>query len=294
MEFLHLYLLVATAICAAAAILITKVIGKSTILDDGSETYVQNYLKRLSHDLDRSRTGISVPQYFVMKLGCPALLAFASYFISDDRTLMLIFVILGFFTPDAVIKLKKGSENLKFEERFVRALSQMASSLHSGMTVEQAIDSVVDCELLHKTIRDDFQLLSSKLKLGIPISQAFYEFAEVTESRDAKDVATAITIMTDIGGDSGVAIEKIQKNIEDRLLYRKKRESMMTESKIIVLASDLMPLLILAGIYVFMPGSIQSFFENSTMTFIFIGVIILLAVGSVVVHKMLGSKIDAS
>ena len=207
---------------------------------------------------------------------------------------MLIFILLGFMMPDILVKLRKGSENMKFETRFVRALSQMASSLHSGMTVEQAIDSVVNCELLHKSVREDFQLLSSKMKLGIPISQAFYEFAEITESKDAKDVATAITIMTDVGGDAGVAIEKIQKNIEDRLLYRKKRESMMTESRLIVIVSDIMPLLILTGIYVFMPGAIQSFFESGMMMVIFIGIIALLLVGSIVVHKMLSDKIDAT
>ena len=294
MEFLHIYLLLAAAIGSVAAILITKIIGKSTILDSGSETYIQKYVKKLSHDLERSRTGITVPQYFVLKIGAPALLAFVSYFISDDRTLMLIFILLGFMMPDILVKLRKGSENMKFETRFVRALSQMASSLHSGMTVEQAIDYVVNCALLHKSVREDFQLLSSKMKLGIPISQAFYEFAEITESKDAKDVATAITIMTDVGGDAGVAIEKIQKNIEDRLLYRKKRESMMTESRLIVIVSDIMPLLILTGIYVFMPGAIQSFFESGMMMVIFIGIIALLLVGSIVVHKMLSDKIDAT
>ena len=294
MEFLHIYLLLAAAIGSVAAILITKIIGKSTILDSESETYIKKKKKKLSHDLERSRTGITVPQYFVLKIGAPALLAFVSYFISDDRTLMLIFILLGFMMPDILVKLRKGSENMKFETRFVRALSQMASSLHSGMTVEQAIDSVVNCELLHKSVREDFQLLSSKMKLGIPISQAFYEFAEITESKDAKDVATAITIMTDVGGDAGVAIEKIQKNIEDRLLYRKKRESMMTESRLIVIVSDIMPLLILTGIYVFMPGAIQSFFESGMMMVIFIGIIALLLVGSIVVHKMLSDKIDAT
>lgn len=294
MQFLHIYLLVATAICSFAAIFITRIVEKEDRLDSGNRTYVQRYFERLEHDLERSRTGLSIQQYFVLKIGCPAVLAFLSYFVSENRSLMLVCIILGALIPDAIIKIKKGTENAKFESRFVRALSQMASSLHSGMTVEQAIDSVIDSELLHKNIREDFRLLSSKMKLGISISQAFYEFAEVTESKDAKDVATAITIMTDVGGDAGVAIEKIQKNIEDRLLYRKKRESMMTESKLIVITSDVLPILILAGIYLFMPGAIQSFFETPMLTAVFAGVIFLLAVGSLVVHKMLGNKIDAS
>ena len=107
-------------------------------------------------------------------------------------------------------------------------------------------------------------------------------------------MATAITIMTAVGGDAGVAIEKLQKNIEDRLMYRKKRESMMTESKIIVLFADLMPIVILIGTYLFMPDTIQSYFQSPILTVAFIIIISILLIGSIVVHKMLGNKIDVN
>lgn len=132
----------------------------------------------------------------------------------------------------------------------------------------------------------------SKLKLGTSISDAFFEFAKDTENKDVFDVATAITIMTDVGGDAGEAIEKLQKNIEDRLMYRKKRQSMMTESQIIVLFADIMPIVILAGTYLFMPEVIKSYFESSVMTIAFLVIVAVLLAGSVVVHKMLGNKMD--
>lgn len=292
MEFLHIYLLVTAAISCIISIFVTKVIQKNTILHGNSTTFIQKYLENLEHNLERSRTGITVQQFLVLQIGSPAILAFLSFFISDDRSLMLILIILGAMLPNMFLMIQKGSADKKFEDRFVRALTQMASSLHSGMTVEQAIDSVVNCELLHESIRDDFRVLSSKLKLGTSISDAFFEFAKDTENKDVFDVATAITIMTDVGGDAGVAIEKLQKNIEDRLMYRKKRQSMMTESQIIVLFADIMPIIILAGTYLFMPEVIKSYFESSVMTIAFLVIVAILLIGSVVVHKMLGNKMD--
>lgn len=286
MEFLHIYLLVAAAISCITAIFVTKVMQKNTILHRNSTTFIQKYLENLEHNLERSRTGITVQQFLVLQMGSPAILAFLSFFISDDRSLMLILIILGAMLPNMFLMIQKGSADKKFEDRFVRALTQMASSLHSGMTVEQAIDSVVNCELLHESIRDDFRILSSKLKLGTSISDAFFEFAKDTENKDVFDVATAITIMTDVGGDAGEAIEKLQKNIEDRLMYRKKRQSMMTESQIIVLFADIMPIIILAGTYLFMPEVIKSYFESSVMTIAFLVIVAILLIGSVVVHKL--------
>lgn len=294
MEFIPIYLLILAAFASAAALLILKTTGRESKLPTTTTDMVQDYLAKLRHNLERSRTGITVEEYFIMKFGIPALMAFMAYFLSDNYSLMLVLILMGFMLPDMIIMLKKGSENKKFESRFIRALAQMAAGLHSGMTVEQAIDSVITCELLHEHIREDFKILSAKMKLGIPISDAFYQFAEMTESNDAKDVATAITIMTEVGGDAGTAIEKIQKNIENRLLYRKKRESMMTESKLIALVADVMPIIILVGTYIFMPGTIESYFESTTMTLIFIVIIGILLVGSLVVHRMLKNKIDAS
>ena len=292
MEYLHIYLLVIAAISCIAAIFITKVINKKSSVSTGSKTYVEKYIESLKHDLERSRVGITIEQYFIILIGSPALLAVVAYFITDDRSLMLIFIAFGFTAPRLIIRMIKDNEDKKFETRFVRALAQMASSLHSRLTVEQAVDSVVACELLHPTIREDFAVLSSRLKLGVPISDAFYDFAKMTDSKDAKDVATAITIMTDLGGDAGVAIEKLQKNIADRLMYRKKRESMMTESKIIVLVADIVPLLVLAGIYVFMPNVVEFYFSSTGTIILFAGLAAVMMAGSLVVHKMLGSKVD--
>lgn len=294
MEFLHIYLLVSVAIFCVFGIFITIVMEKKPILDSHTPDFIRKYLMKLSRTLEQSRTGMNLQQYFMLKLGCPALLAVVSYFISDNRSLMLIFIAFGFLIPNVLITLKKDTENKKFEDRFMRALSQMAASLHSGMTVETSVDSVVNCELLDDSIRDDFRLISSSIKLGTPLETVFYEYADRTGSRDVYDVATAISIMNELGGDCGAAVEKLQKNIEDRLQYRKKRESMMAESKLIVIIADVVPLVILAGTYVLMPDTINAYFSSPTMTIIFIVIMALMLVGSVVVHKMLGNKIDAS
>lgn len=294
MEYLHIYLLVTAALASLTAIGIAKVIQRNTTLNSGSQTFIQKFISDMEYKLERGRSGVTIEQYFALQFGCPAVLAFSAYFLSSDRSLMLIFILLGFMSPGMFVNLIKSSEDKKFETRYVRALSQLAASLHSGMTIEQAVESVVNCQLLHDSIREDFQRLLSKLKLGTPLAEAFFDFAKTTGNKDAYDVATAISIMVEIGGDAGLAIEKLQKNIEDRLLYRKKRESMMTESKIIALFADIVPIVILAGTYITMPDTINAYFEDTLMTIVFFSIIAVLLLGSVIVHKMLGNKLDAS
>ena len=100
--------------------------------------------------------------------------------------------------------------------------------------------------------------------------------------------------MLEVGGDPGKAIEKLQRDIENRLLYRRKRESMMTEGRIISIASDVVPILVLAGTAVLMPGTLQSYFESPLLLMVFAGMLVTMLVGSIVVHHMLDDKADVS
>ena len=294
MEFLHIYIIVAVIIFAVVGIFIVNVIEKESVLDKKEKTFIEVYIDKKKKEIDRTRINISIEAFIALKAIIPGVLGFIAYFTMENKLMIIAMIPLGFIIPDALMSLKKNSEKKKFESRFVRALGQMASSLHSGMTIEQSIDSVIKCELLHPEIREDFMLLSSKMKLGSSISTVFYEYADISESKDVADVATAITIMTSIGGDAGVAVEKIQKNIEDRLLYRKKRNSMMTESKILTITCDVVPIIILVGSFIFMPDAMMSYIHDMDKMIILIVICGILFVGSVIIHKMLGNKIDVA
>ena len=293
LEFLHIYLVVIAAAACVTFILIFKVNDKKKTLDTGEKTVVEQYIEKKQLELERSRTNITLYEYFAMKMGFPAGMAVAAYFISPNRTLMLLFIAFGFILPNLFISMRKGNEDKKFTDRYVRALSQMASSLHSGMTVQQAVDSVAECELLHDSVREDFRTISAKMKLGVSIPEAFYEYAQKTENKDVYDTATAIDIMLTVGGQAGDAIEKILKNIEDRLLYRKKRESIMAESNIVALATDVMPLLTIALMYIVLPDLMSVYLEDTTYTVLFITMIGAMLLGSIVIRKMLKPGKDA-
>ena len=294
MEFLHIYLVAGLAIFSLAGIIIYKVIQREQILGNTEDSFIEKYIKDKERELVQGRIDIPIETFIALKALLPVAFGLFGYIVLKDQAMMLVLSALGFFLPDIFLSFKRDSEKKKFESRFIRALGQMASSLHSGMTIEQAIDSVIKCELLHETIKEDFKMLSSKLKLGVSISNAFYEYADMTGSKDVADVATAITIMTSLGGDAGVAVEKIQKNIEDRLLYRKKRSSMMTESKILTIASDVVPVIILAGSFVFMPDAMMEYVRDPDKIIILAVIVGLLLLGSLIVHKMLNNKIDAT
>jgi len=294
MQYFAVILLAAGAIFCLFGAAIVKTATTQGALGNRGDNYVTEYISKVEHDLKLTGAGMTLDQYLALQFIMPVALGAlsAELFGSVPGTVMLM--ALGAMLPKLIVELKRNTAKRNFETRYVRALSQMASALHSGRSVGQAVDAVAACDLLDEKMRNDFRGLSAKIKLGTPIAQVFEEYAEDSDSNDAEDVATAISIMMEVGGDPGKAVEKLENDIERRLLYRRKRESMMVEGKLISLMSDIVPFIILGGTFIVMPGTIQSYFTSPLLTAVFVGVIVVMAIGSVITHKMLDDKADIS
>lgn len=295
MEFFHFYILVGVIFLSMTLAVITAVAGKKTVLKSEKDDIVTAFIKEKERQLKRSKTGITLKDYLLALVACPALLCAAVMYVMPTKPMMVFPAIIGgLLLPDIYVRSKKGKEDKLFPDRFAKALSQMSSSLNANMSFEQAIDSVVDNELLSDSIRDDFRVLSAKIKLGMSIPQVFEEYAAYTKDDDVKDTAITISIMMDIGKDEALAIKEIQKSIEDRLLYRKKRDSMMTESKIMIQFGDWMPILTVGMLYLFAPGMLSAYFTSIPMMMVFAALIGMMLLGSLVTHKLIVQKKDIS
>lgn len=295
MEFMQIYVAVGVIFLFLNISIIVSVVSKNSKLNIKKDDIVTRFMKEKSRQLERSRTGITLQSYLMALILCPVLFAAAIVLLLPTKPIMVFPAIAaGFLLPDIYVKTKKNKEDKLFPDRFSKALSQMSSSLEANMSFEQAIDSVVENTLLSDAIRDDFRIISSKIKLGTPIPQAFDEYAEHTRDADVKDTAISIRIMMDVGKDEALAMKEIQKSIEDRLMYRKKRDSMMTESKIMIMFGDWMPILTVGLLYLVAPGMLSAFFESGQMTILFLALVGMMLLGSLVMHKLIKQKKDIS
>jgi len=291
LEFAYIYILIFAASLSAMAALLIKRLDKKNVLTESEKTPLDRFTEKKAEELLRSGTGVTLQQYFAMILAIPAVLAFSVYlFMPSSPGLAILAAGIGFFAPDFFIRMAKGREDGEYSERFSAALNQMAASLTAGLTFGQAIDAVIKSELVNRQVRDDFMRLSSDIKLGMPIPDAFYAYAARTQNEDVYDVATAVSIMLEIGKDEGQGIRQIQKNIEDRMLYRKKRKAMMVESRLLSGAAAIIPAAIIVLMFVMMPDSVNFYFSGPSNTAMFFVLVAMPVIGAVIVRGMLKEK----
>ena len=194
--------------------------------------------------------------------------------------------VVGLYTPEMVLKVYSGRQKKLFEDRYARALQQFASSLRSGLTVQQAVEDICVCPYIHESIRSSYRQIDTDLRVGISVKNAFLRAAKKLGSVDAMDVAIAISLQHELGGSQAKVIESIARNISSRILLRREIKSMFADTSITIIMMDAVPLCIIVALILGSPQYLAPFFASPVMTALFIGIVLFTFVGSVVIRKV--------
>ena len=297
MEFTYIFILVTAVYLSLLGIVIIKTGDRKKVLTSMNEdkSFIQDFIDKKELEIRRSRVEITIRQYMLLLIIAPVFLATVFFiFMPSIPILSIAGAVAGFYIPELWLKYMKSKEEEGYSEKFSKALNQMSASLTSKMSFEKSIEAVTKSELIDGNVKTDFKQLLADINVGIPVVKAFEKYAEFTENEDVRDTATAVSIMLELGKDEGEGIKKIQKNIEDRMLYRKQRKAMMTESKILVYTADFIPVLVLLIMMTTSKGTMEYYFSDIKMTVIFLGMIVWVLIGSVVIHKLMGETKDIS
>lgn len=224
--------------------------------------------------------------YITLSIIIPVIAVVALYLLMGNGFVALL-GLLGVFVPRILIMLSKEKREKEFEERYARALRQISSSLHAGMSLEQALDDLCVNPFIHNTVKDEFMQINSDIKVGISIPEAFRNSAERLQTSDAKDVAAAILIQSEVGGNEAKTIESISNNIGTRIMLRKEISSMFAGVKATTTMMSILPFGVIAYMFVSAKAITDFYFESPINTVFLVAIILFMAIGVVVIRKML-------
>ena len=281
-----LILTLSAVIFCVAVVAIILIRSKKYLLAKEEPDFIETAIKKKKQSLKAVTGGFSFKTYLILMFGSPVMIGLVFWLFTQNLTLSSIIALLGLAVPETYIRITAKKQRRLFDERYARSLRAMASALRSNQTIQQAVDEVGDNVFIHESIREGFRQISSDLRVGLPIKEAFERFAEDTGSNDAKDVAAAIAMQNEVGGNEAQVISSVSQNISERIMVRKEIKSLFADTSVMILVMDLMPVIILIALYFGAPQYITPYFESSLMTMLFIGLIAVTMVGSVIIRRM--------
>lgn len=245
-----------------------------TNIDAGTKT---NFIQR--------RLGKNLKYYVLLAFSFVICFGMAAYVFTSDLIIAIICASLGITGPILVLHILENAEKKHFDERYARSLRLLSSALKSGLTIPQAISETSKSPFIHETVRKLFEQMDADLKVGLSVEETFKRMANQVDSEDAKDVAAAISMQVEVGGNEATVVETIANNISSRIEVKKEIKSLFASTSMTVWALDIIPFLIIIFLFSMSPQFVKPYFEDSGMMLILIGAITMMLVGSFVMRR---------
>jgi flagellar protein FlaJ len=139
------------------------------------------------------------------------------------RDVGVIFGALTAIVPLTLIHLRETQRKDNIDRNLPLFLLALSSAVHSGANLIRAIENAADRNM--GPLTPELKNLRANISWGMPIEDAFENFANKTGTKMSKRVAILLEMALKIGGDIRTNLEMIQKHVTELQNLEKERKS---------------------------------------------------------------------
>jgi tight adherence protein B len=264
---------------------------ESAPLTDWINTRVEgtSFAERISKSLARADVKMKPGEYVGLVVISIVGIAGIAWFIGGQGTqgiiLGIIGAIVGFFLPGFYIKRQQNKRLQKFDEQLPDMLSLMVNGLRAGYSTMQAMEAV--SKELPPPLSDEFRRVVQEMQLGIPMERTLENLVRRIPSQDLDFVITALNVQREVGGNLAEILDTISFTIRERIRIKGEIRVLTTQVMYSGRFLSLMPVILLALLYVMNRPYMMEFFNNPPCGFIALALAaILIATGYFVMNKL--------
>jgi tight adherence protein B len=182
-----------------------------------------------------------------------------------------------------------GRRRLKaFEMQLPDLLVTMAASLKAGHSFRQGIQSVVDEG--QEPASKEFKRVLTETRLGRPMDDALAEMGERMGSKNFEFVLSAVTIQRQVGGSLAGLFDMVADTVRQRHQFHRKIKGLTAMGRASAYVLVGLPFLVFFAINVVDRDYMDPLFETSTGHKLIIATLVMMALGSAILKKIVSFK----
>lgn len=170
-------------------------------------------------------------------------------------------LLIGGLVPLFVLKHKKKKRTTAFEVQLGDALVIMCNCLRSGLSLQQAIETI--SKEMEAPISVEFARVSGEIKYGNNLENALNNLVDRIKSSDLMITVSAINIQRQTGGNLSDLLDTISKTIKERIRIKSELRTITAQGRITGLVIGALPLMISAVLMVINPDYLSGFFTET-------------------------------
>ncbi len=171
----------------------------------------------------------------------------------------VIGVIVGLILPPIIIKGMAAKRRNKFAAQLVDALMLLVGSLKAGMSLNQALEVLV--EEMPAPISDEFALVVRENKMGVDLGDCLAHLKLRMPVEDLDLINTAIGIVRDTGGDLTEVLENLVLTIREKKKLSDRVRALTVQGRLQGYIMMVLPIAFSIFIYTINPNNFQIMLE---------------------------------
>lgn len=205
--------------------------------------------------------------------------------LNKGMILFCICVMLGVIMPPLFISSKIKSRKEKFNNQLGDVLMLLSNSLRAGFTFEQALYNVA--KDLPDPIGTEFMKIVRDVELGERLEKAMEDVAERMDSKDMELINTAVSIQKQVGGNLANILDNVSNTIMDRIIIKKKINTLTAQGRISGLIISLLPIVLAILISIINPEYMEPMF-NTTYGYVLLCLsVVMELLGFLIIRKII-------
>lgn len=198
---------------------------------------------------------------------------------------VLVGALMGWLTMRLTLSLRIVRRRTAFDEQLPDTLQLIASALHSGFSLPQALDAVVREDA--QPIAGEFSRALAEARLGGSLQDGLEAVATRMNSDDLHWTVLAIRIQEGVGGNLAEVLLTIAGTIRERGYLRRQVRALSAEGRLSAYVLIAMPLLVGAWLFISSPVYMRPLYTTHIGELLLLFASVLLVVGIIWMRKMI-------
>ncbi len=191
----------------------------------------KNLETRIADRLDAAGNPFKPAEWLLLHVGVFVVMGLVGLLLGGGSLVLgIIFLVIGALGPWLYLGFKRNRRKKKFESSLADTLQLIAGSLSAGLSLAQAIDTVV--REGQDPIAGEFKRVLIETRLGIELDDALAGVADRFDSQDFAWIVMAIRIQRQVGGNLAELLETVAGTIREREYMRRQVAALAAEGKL--------------------------------------------------------------
>ena len=254
------------------------------------QSYQTRYLRSVSRTLETMFIFLNPKRVLNISMLMMCVVFAVTLVVSDLNVVVsIIMAFIGLLVPRLLLNYSIKKRRKQFEEQFVQGLEYLSSSTRAGLSLVQAVESLVVNS--NPPLSQEFDLLLREYRIGIPLNEALQNLSRRVDSEELNLMVFSTIITRELGGDISEIFDHLAEVIRSRHRVMDRIDTLTSQGRLQAMVCGAIPFFLYGILFLWQPEYLKPLFDSFAGRIGVYAVILFQIMVILIVRRMVNIKV---